>query len=112
MRAKSLPEERTDGWHAGKKQETASGRVGLGIEELAAAKGCTPSHFALAWVLAQGHDIVPIPGTKRVKYLDDNLGAVKVRLSADDLAQLDAILPANALAGARYPAQSMQAIDR
>ena len=52
------------------------------IEELAAAKGCTPSQLALAWVLAQGEDIVPIPGTKRVKYLDENLGALDVRLDA------------------------------
>src|SRR5207244_1123150 len=68
------------------------------IEELAAAKGCTPSQFALAWVLAQGDDIVPIPGTKRVKYLDDNLGAVNVGLTADGLAQVDPIRPAGARA--------------
>jgi aryl-alcohol dehydrogenase-like predicted oxidoreductase len=82
------------------------------IEEMAAAKGCTPSQLALAWVLAQGDDIVPIPGTKRVKYLDDNLGAVHVNLTEDDLAQIDAILPAGAAAGARGPAQAMQTIDR
>jgi aryl-alcohol dehydrogenase-like predicted oxidoreductase len=82
------------------------------IEELAAAKGCTPSQLALAWVLDQGDDIVPIPGTKRVKYLDDNLGAVNVRLTADDLAQIDAILPAGAAAGSRYNEQAMQAINR
>src|SRR5947209_8528264 len=82
------------------------------IEELAAARGCTPSRLALAWVLAQGPDVVPIPGTKRVKYLDDNLGAVNVRLTADDLAQIDAVLPAGAASGARYAAQAMQAIDR
>jgi aryl-alcohol dehydrogenase-like predicted oxidoreductase len=82
------------------------------IEELAAAKGCTPSQLALAWVLDQGDDIVPIPGTKRVKYLDDNLGAVNVRLTTDDLAQIDAIFPAGTASGERYPAQSMQAIDR
>ncbi len=82
------------------------------IEELAAAKGCTPSQLALAWVLAQGQDIVPIPGTKRAKYLDDNLGAVNVRLTADDLAQIDAILPAGAASGDRYHAQAMLAIDR
>ena len=82
------------------------------IEELAAAKGCTPSQLALAWVLAQGDDVVPIPGTKRVKYLDDNLGAVNVRLTADDLAQLDAILPAGVAAGSRYSADALRAIDR
>ena len=82
------------------------------IEELAAAKGCTPSQLALAWVLAQGQDIVPIPGTKRVKYLDDNLGAVNVHLTVDDLAQIDAILPAGAASGARYNAQAMLAVGR
>jgi aryl-alcohol dehydrogenase-like predicted oxidoreductase len=82
------------------------------LEELAAAKGCTPSQLALAWVLAQGQDFVPIPGTKRVKFLDDNLGAVKVRLTPDDLDEIDAILPDGVASGARYPAQSMQTIDR
>jgi aryl-alcohol dehydrogenase-like predicted oxidoreductase len=82
------------------------------IKELAVAKGCTPSQFALAWVLAKGDDIVPIPGTKRVKYLDDNLGAVNVRLTAADLAQIDAILPPGAASGARYNAQAMRAVGR
>jgi aryl-alcohol dehydrogenase-like predicted oxidoreductase len=82
------------------------------IEQMAAAKGCTPSQLALAWVLAQGQNVVPIPGTKRVKYLDENLGAVRVRLTADDLAQIDAILPAGAASGDRYAAQAMQTIDR
>jgi aryl-alcohol dehydrogenase-like predicted oxidoreductase len=82
------------------------------IKELASAKGCTPSQLALAWVLAQGDDIVPIPGTKRVKYLDDNLGAVNVRLTADDLTQIDAILPAGVAAGSRYSHEAMQVIDR
>jgi aryl-alcohol dehydrogenase-like predicted oxidoreductase len=82
------------------------------IEELAAAKGCTPSQLALAWVLAQGDDIVPIPGTKRPESLNDNLGAVNVRLTADDLAQIDAIVPAGAASGARLDAQSMQRVDR
>jgi aryl-alcohol dehydrogenase-like predicted oxidoreductase len=81
------------------------------IEEMAAAKGCTPSQLALAWVLAQGSDIVPIPGTKRIKYLDDNLGAVNVRLTADDLAQIDAILPAGVAAGSRLN-QALQTVDR
>jgi aryl-alcohol dehydrogenase-like predicted oxidoreductase len=82
------------------------------IGQLAAAKSCTPSQLALAWVLAKGEDIVPIPGTKRVKYLDDNLGAVNVRLSRDELAQIDALLPAGGAAGERYHAQAMKAIDR
>jgi aryl-alcohol dehydrogenase-like predicted oxidoreductase len=82
------------------------------IEQLAAAKGCTPSQLALAWVLSQGQDTVPIPGTKRVAYLDDNLGAVNVRLTAAEMAQIDAILPAGAASGERYNAQAMQMIDR
>lgn len=82
------------------------------IEELARSKGCTTSQLALAWVLAQGEDIIPIPGTKRAKYLDDNMGAVKVKLSAEELRQIDAILPVGAAAGDRYHAMAMKAIDR
>lgn len=72
------------------------------VERLAAGKGCTPSQFALAWVLAQGEDLVPIPGTKRVKYLEENLGALEVQLTPDDLARLDAIFPPGAASGERY----------
>jgi aryl-alcohol dehydrogenase-like predicted oxidoreductase len=82
------------------------------IQELAAAKGCTPSQLALAWVVAQGPDIVPIPGTKRAKYLDDNLGAVTVHLTPAELDQIDAMLPAGATSGDRYPAHAMQAVNR
>src|SRR5262245_2244208 len=82
------------------------------IEHLARAKGCTPGQLALAWVLAQGDDIVPIPGTKRLKYLEDNLGAVNVRLTREELAQIDAILPAGAVSGERYHAQALKTIDR
>jgi aryl-alcohol dehydrogenase-like predicted oxidoreductase len=82
------------------------------IEQLALAKGCTPSQLALAWVLVQGNDIVPIPGTKRIKYLDDDLGALEVRLTAQELAQIDAVLPVGAASGERYHAQAMKAIDR
>ncbi|HWE38987.1 MAG TPA: aldo/keto reductase [Isosphaeraceae bacterium] len=82
------------------------------IEELAAAKGCKPSQLALAWILAQGDDIVPIPGTKRTKYLDENLAALDAKLSPDELRQIDAILPPGAAAGDRYNAQAMKAIDR
>ena len=77
------------------------------VRMLAAAKGCTPAQLALAWVLAQGGDIVPIPGTKRVKYLEDNIGALDVRLDAADLASLDAAFPRDAAAGARYHADAM-----
>ncbi len=82
------------------------------IEELARSKKCSPSQLALAWVLTQGEDIVPIPGTKRAKYLDDNLGAVEVHLTSEDLRQIDAILPAGSASGERYHAQAMKAIDR
>ncbi len=82
------------------------------ISHLAQTKGCTPSQLALAWVLAQGNDIVPIPGTKRTKYLDENLGATNVELTADDLKQIDAILPGGAAVGDRYHAQGMQTINR
>jgi aryl-alcohol dehydrogenase-like predicted oxidoreductase len=82
------------------------------IERLAAAKGCTPSQLALAWVLAQGKDIVPIPGTKRVKFLDDNLASIKVRLAPEELSQIGALLPPGATSGDRYHAQAMKSIDR
>jgi aryl-alcohol dehydrogenase-like predicted oxidoreductase len=82
------------------------------IEQLAAAKRCTPSQLGLAWVLAQGNDIVPIPGTKRTKYLDEKLGALQVSLTAEQLAEIDAILPAGSTSGERYPPQGMKAIDK
>jgi aryl-alcohol dehydrogenase-like predicted oxidoreductase len=72
------------------------------VKEIADAKGCTPGQLALAWVLAQGDDVVPIPGTKRVKYLEENVGATDVKLSADDLAALDQAVPRDAVAGDRY----------
>jgi aryl-alcohol dehydrogenase-like predicted oxidoreductase len=82
------------------------------IRALAARKGCTPSQLALAWVLAQGDDIVPIPGTKRRAYLDENVGALDVVLSDDDLAAIDAVLPFGAAAGDRYAAKPMLAVNR
>lgn len=72
------------------------------VRELATQKGCTPAQLALAWVLTQGHDIVPIPGTKRRTYLDDNLDALGVTLSTAELAELEQIFPADAAAGSRY----------
>jgi aryl-alcohol dehydrogenase-like predicted oxidoreductase len=77
------------------------------IEEIAAAKGCTPAQLALAWVLAQGPDIVPIPGTKRRTYLDQNLGALDVTLTPADLKTLDGIAPRGSAIGARYPDEYM-----
>lgn len=82
------------------------------VAEIAAAKGCTPGQLALAWVLARGEDVVPIPGTKRAKYLDENLGSLAVALTPDDLKQIEAVFPTGATAGPRYPAHSMQTIDR
>ncbi|MGE5591405.1 MAG: aldo/keto reductase [Bacillota bacterium] len=72
------------------------------VKEIAAEKGVTPSQLALAWVLAQGDDIVPIPGTKRRAYLEENLAAASIRLTADDLARLDEAAPRGATAGDRY----------
>ncbi|HLY38645.1 MAG TPA: aldo/keto reductase [Candidatus Binatia bacterium] len=82
------------------------------VEEMAAAKRCRPSQLALAWVLAHGSDIVPIPGTKRRRYLEENVGALDVKLGREDLARLDEILPPGAAAGLRYPAAMMQVIAR
>jgi aryl-alcohol dehydrogenase-like predicted oxidoreductase len=77
------------------------------IEKMAAEKGCTPAQLALAWVLAQGPDIVPIPGTKRRTYLDQNLGALDVTLTPADLKTLDGIAPRGSAIGARYPEEYM-----
>ncbi len=82
------------------------------VEAMAREKDCTTAQLALAWVLAKGEDIVPIPGTKHRKYLDDNIGALEVKLIDEDLQRLDEILPPGAAAGDRYAAQSMATIDR
>jgi aryl-alcohol dehydrogenase-like predicted oxidoreductase len=82
------------------------------VEAMAREKGVTPSQLALAWVLAQGGDVVPIPGTKRVKYLEENAAAVDVRLSDDDLRRIDAAFPVGAAAGTRYPEGGMKAVNR
>jgi aryl-alcohol dehydrogenase-like predicted oxidoreductase len=81
------------------------------VETMAADKVCTPAQLALAWVLAQGEDIVPIPGTKRRKYLEDNLGALDVTLNEADLARIDEVLPPGAATGTRYPAPQMAALS-
>ena len=80
------------------------------VEALAAEKGCTSGQLALAWVLAQGDDVVPIPGTKRRKYLEENLGALEVELSAEDLERIDAEIPA--AAGERYDRVGMTTVNR
>ncbi len=80
------------------------------VEQLAREKGCTPAQLALAWVLAQGEDIVPIPGTKRRKYLDEDLGALQVRLSESDLARINELAPRGVAAGQRYPEVHMKRV--
>ena len=82
------------------------------IDAMAADKRCTPSQLALAWVLMQGDDIVPIPGTKRRKYLEENVGALKVELTGADLERIDRVLPAGVAAGERYVPHGMRALNR
>ncbi len=82
------------------------------VGEIAAEKGCTPAQLALAWVLAQGSDIVPIPGTKRRSYLDENIGALAVSLSPADMERIDAAFPSGAAAGTRYAASGMVVVHR
>jgi aryl-alcohol dehydrogenase-like predicted oxidoreductase len=81
------------------------------VQAMAAKKGCTPGQLALAWVLAKGKHIAPIPGTKRRKYLDENIKATEVSLSKDEMNQLDAIFPPGAAAGERYPEQMMKMVN-
>jgi aryl-alcohol dehydrogenase-like predicted oxidoreductase len=81
------------------------------VEAIARDKGCRPSQLAIAWVLAQGRDIVPIPGTKRITYLDENLGAAGVHLTPDDLRRIDEAMPAGAVSGLRYPEASMKFVN-
>jgi len=82
------------------------------VERLAAAKGCTPAQLALAWVLAQGPDVVPIPGTRSRTRLEENAAATAVALSAGELAAIDELIPKDMAAGARYPASGMALINR
>jgi len=82
------------------------------VNAIAKEKGCAPSQLALAWVLAQGEDIVPIPGTKHVKYLEENAKAVDLRLTPQELARIDRAFPQGAAAGTRYPEQGMRTVNR
>jgi aryl-alcohol dehydrogenase-like predicted oxidoreductase len=82
------------------------------VGEIAREKKCTPAQLALAWVLAQSDDIVPIPGTKRRKYLQENVGALNVALTSADLARIDEVAPKEAFAGERYPDWAMQMVNR
>ena len=81
------------------------------IEQLAAKKGCTPAQLALAWVLAQGEEFVPIPGASRRAHLEENIGALQVTLTRDELKRIDEIAPKGAAAGERYPEAAMRAVN-
>ena len=82
------------------------------VETIAKEKKCTPGQLALAWLLAQGKDIIPIPGTKRRKYLEENAGAIKVSLTKKDLQRIDEVAPHGAASGARYPEHMMALVGR
>jgi aryl-alcohol dehydrogenase-like predicted oxidoreductase len=82
------------------------------VRDVADGKGITPGQLALAWLLAQSDDIVPIPGTKRREYLEDNAGASGVTLTADDLARIEEAMPRGSVAGERYDEASMQSVNR
>jgi aryl-alcohol dehydrogenase-like predicted oxidoreductase len=82
------------------------------VEALARERHCTPGQLALAWLLAQGEDIIPIPGTKRRKYLEENVGALQVKLSAEDLRRIEEVAPKGAASGLRYPEAMMSLVNR
>ena len=82
------------------------------INSIASDKGCAPAQLALAWVLAQGNDIVPIPGTKKRKYLEENVRALEVQLTANDLARIDRVIPPGAASGERYAPAALRAVNR
>jgi aryl-alcohol dehydrogenase-like predicted oxidoreductase len=82
------------------------------LRELACEKGCTAAQLALAWVLAQGGDVVPIPGTRRARYLEENVAALDISLSGDELRRLSELFPVGAAAGDRYPPPGMRAVNR
>jgi aryl-alcohol dehydrogenase-like predicted oxidoreductase len=82
------------------------------VENMACKKGCTPSQFALAWVMAQGEHIFPIPGTKHIHYLEENAGVVNVKLDDTDLEEINAILPKGTVSGTRYPESMMASVNR
>ena len=82
------------------------------IKTMALQKGCTPAQLALAWVLAQGNDIIAIPGTKRIKYLEENMAAEQVLLTPEELAAIDAMMPAGIASGTRYPERFMKTLNK
>jgi len=87
-------------------------KLAAAVKELAAEKGITPAQLALAWILAQGEDMVPIPGTKRIRYLEDNMGALKVKLTAGDLQKISAKLAEFQIVGERYTPEMMALVQR
>jgi aryl-alcohol dehydrogenase-like predicted oxidoreductase len=82
------------------------------VAQIAKEKGCKPSQLALAWVLAQGDDVVPIPGTKRRKYLEENVGALNLQLAPDDLRRIAEVAPQGVAAGMRYPPHMMDLVNQ
>ncbi|CAA9404905.1 Oxidoreductase, aldo/keto reductase family [uncultured Leptolyngbya sp.] len=82
------------------------------IKQIAAQKQCTPAQLALAWLLAKGEDIIPIPGTRRQARLHENVGALEIELTADELQQIEAIVPIGSAAGTRYPEALMHSVNR
>ena len=87
-------------------------RAAEAVREVARANGATPGQIALAWLLHKGDDIVPIPGTKRRTYLEENVAAADIRLNNDDMTRLDKALRPDAISGPRYNARNMAMIDR
>jgi aryl-alcohol dehydrogenase-like predicted oxidoreductase len=82
------------------------------IKAMAKEKGCTPSQLAIAWVLAQGENVITIPGTRQIKNLEENIASENVVLSDDDLRSIDAIMPAGIVSGTRYPEKFMSTLGR
>jgi aryl-alcohol dehydrogenase-like predicted oxidoreductase len=82
------------------------------IRSMANEKGCTPAQLAIAWLLAQGEDIITIPGSKRIKHLEENINSEKVKLTEDDLKSIEAIMPAGIVSGTRYPERFLNALNR
>jgi aryl-alcohol dehydrogenase-like predicted oxidoreductase len=82
------------------------------VKRLAEDKGCTPAQIALSWVMAQGDDIVPIPGTRKIRYLEDNLGSIDLRLSSADINHLENLFTLEAISGDRYPSEGMKGISQ
>ena len=87
-------------------------RAASAVRDLAVAKGCVPGQIALAWLLHKGTDVVPIPGTKRRRYLEENVGAAGVSLGPQEMAALDAALPPEKVSGPRYGPKQMAQVDR